>query len=80
MEYSHANVGQTSLDEHVGVVAKIYNQHDEHRSVWELLQTDSSEFKALALTCSGRSIRSAVHFASRVELSTTGRVTKDGHL
>jgi NTP pyrophosphatase (non-canonical NTP hydrolase) len=36
MEYSHANVGQTPLDEYVSIVAKIYSQHDKHRSIWDV--------------------------------------------
>ncbi len=36
MESSRANVGQKSLDEFVGVVAKIYSPHDGHRSLWDV--------------------------------------------
>src|SRR5260370_24718363 len=36
MEYSHANVGEVSLDEYVSIVAKIYSQHDKHRSIWDV--------------------------------------------
>ena len=36
MEHSRADVGLTSLDEFVDVVASIYSPHDRYRSIWDV--------------------------------------------
>jgi len=36
MEHSRRDVGKTSLDEYVSVVASLYSTHDSNRSVWDV--------------------------------------------